>query len=163
MATIKQKITPCLWFDKQAEEAANLYVSLFKNSKVNTVSRYSEEASKAAGMPKDSVLTVSFTLGGQAFTALNGGPMFKFTEAVSFMVNCDTQDEIDFFWDKLIADSGQPSRCGWLKDKFGLSWQIIPAELGELMTGPKGKDVMAALLQMDKLELPKLRAAAGKN
>jgi predicted 3-demethylubiquinone-9 3-methyltransferase (glyoxalase superfamily) len=162
MASVKQKITTCLWFDQQAEEAANFYVSLFQNSKVNSISRYGEEASKAAGMPKNAVMTATFTLDGQHYMALNGGPIFKFTEAVSFMVNCDTQSEIDFFWEKLTADGGQPSRCGWLKDKFGLSWQIIPSDLEELMTGPKAKEVMHVVLQCDKLDINKMRAAAGK-
>jgi predicted 3-demethylubiquinone-9 3-methyltransferase (glyoxalase superfamily) len=160
MATIKQKITPCLWFDNnRAEEAANLYVSLFKNSKVNAVAHYSDEAASVAQMPKGAVLTVAFTLDGQNFLALNGGPMFKFTEAVSFIIHCEDQEEIDFFWKNLIKDGGQPSRCGWLKDKFGLSWQVVPAEMDELMKGQNGEKVMHALLQMDKLDLGKLRAA----
>jgi predicted 3-demethylubiquinone-9 3-methyltransferase (glyoxalase superfamily) len=160
MASIKQKITPCLWFNNEGEEAANLYVSLFKNSKINTISRYSDQVAKAAGMPKGAVMTVSFTLDGQNFLALNGGPQFNFTEAVSFMVNCDSQEEIDFFWDKLIADGGEPSRCGWLKDKFGLSWQIIPAQLEDWMKGPNVNKMMAEVMKMDKLDIAIMRAAA---
>ncbi len=160
MATIQQKITPCLWFSSEGEDAANFYVSLFKNSKINTISRYSDEVAKAAGMPKGAVMTVTFTLDGQNFMALNGGPVFKFTEAISLMVNCDTQEEIDFFWDKLIANGGEPSRCGWLKDKFGLSWQIIPSQLGEWMKSPNANKVMAEVMKMDKLDIATMKAAA---
>lgn len=158
MANISQKITPMLWFDNQAEEAANFYVSIFKNSKLGTIARYGD----AGPGPKGSVVTAAFELEGQKFVALNGGPHFKLTEAVSFVINCETQEEIDFFWNKLTADGGQESMCGWLKDKFGLSWQVTPAELPELLTGDKSNEVMQAVLQMKKLDLHTLRRAAGK-
>lgn len=155
-----QKITPFLWFDNNAEEAVNLYVSLFKNSRVGTSTRYSDEVSEAAGRPKGSVMTIEFQLEGQNFMALNGGPHFKFTEAVSLMVHCDTQEEIDKFWEKL-SEGGEKSQCGWLKDRFGLSWQIVPTVLGELMKDPeKSKRVMAALLKMNKLDIKTLKQAA---
>ncbi len=152
-----QKITTFLWFDGKAEEAANHYVSIFKNSKIGTIARYG-----AAGPgPKGSVMTVTFQLEGQDFIALNGGPHFKFTEAISLLVNCKTQEEVDDLWGKLSA-GGQPQRCGWLKDKFGLSWQIVPAALGEMMRDEdpaKSKRVMDAMLQMDKLDIERLRQA----
>jgi predicted 3-demethylubiquinone-9 3-methyltransferase (glyoxalase superfamily) len=153
-----QKITPFLWFDNQAEEAANFYISIFKNSKLGAISRYGD----AGPGPKGSVIVANFTIDGQEFSALNGGPMFRFTEAVSFVVHCDSQDEIDYYWDKLIAGGGKPSQCGWLKDKFGLSWQIVPTALTTLMTGPdteKSNRVMQALLKMTKLDLPTLQRA----
>ncbi len=156
-----QKITPFLWFDNQAEEAANFYVSLFKNSKVGGISRYGDEAAKISGMPKGTAMTVAFQLEGQNFTALNGGPMFKFTEAVSFVVNCETQQEVDLFWQKL-SEGGKESQCGWLKDKFGLSWQIVPTTLGQLMQSKdaeKSKRVMQALLQMKKIDIALLQRA----
>ena len=155
------KITPFLWFDDKAEEAANFYVSLFKNSKIDTVSRYGD----AGPGPKGAVMTVAFQLNGQKFTALNGGPLFKFTEAISLFVNCESQQEVDELWEKLSA-GGQKSRCGWLKDKYGLSWQIIPSALGKLMSDPdreKAGRVMKAMLQMDKIDIAALEeAAAGK-
>jgi len=154
-----QKITPFLWYDNQAEEAANFYVSIFKNSKVLGVTRYGE----AGPGPKGSVLTAAFELAGQKFTALNGGPQFKFTEAISFVVNCETQEEVDYFWEKLIAGGGQESMCGWLKDKYGLSWQVVPAILPELLqeTDPeKSNRVMQALMQMKKLDIATLKQAA---
>jgi predicted 3-demethylubiquinone-9 3-methyltransferase (glyoxalase superfamily) len=153
-----QKITPFLWFDKEAEEAANFYVSIFKNSKVGRISRYGESGPG----PKGTVMTCSFELDGQQFTALNGGPMFRFTEAVSFVVHCQTQDEVDHFWTRLAA-GGQTQQCGWLKDKFGLSWQIVPDALIELATDPdaqKSQRVMAAMMQMTKIDIARLRAAA---
>lgn len=154
------KITPFLWYDRQAEEAANFYVSIFPNSKITAVSRYSEEGANASGMPKGSVMVISFELDGQRFSALNGGPHFKLTEAISFMVDCETQAEVDYYWNKL-SEGGQPHRCGWLKDKFGLSWQIVPTALSKLMSDPaKAPRVMKALLQMDKLDIAKLEAAA---
>lgn len=156
-----QKITPHLWFDNQAEEAANFYVSIFKNSKVGNISRYSDDAAQVAGQLKGSVMTVSFTIEGQDFVALNGGPIFKFTEAISFMVNCDTQEELDELWQKLSADP-EAEQCGWLKDKFGVSWQIVPTVLGELMSDPdpvKSQRVMTALLQMKKLDIAALQQA----
>ena len=158
MANITQKITPFLWFDNNAEEAMNFYVSVFNNSKISTVTRYGD----AGPGPKGSVLTAAFELEGQKFVALNGGPRFKFTEAISFVISCETQKEIDYFWDKLTSDGGQESMCGWLKDKFGLSWQVVPADIGSLLTGEKSNQVMQALMQMKKLDLNTLRQAAGK-
>ena len=157
----KQKISPFLWFDHQAEEAANFYVSIFKNSRIHGAARYDEEASKASGQPKGSVMTVAFELDGQEFTALNGGPMFKFTEAISLVVHCETQAEVDHFWEKLSA-GGQEVQCGWLKDKFGVSWQVVPTLLPEMLQDKdpaKAKRVMAAMLQMKKLSMPELKRA----
>ena len=157
-----QKITPFLWFDSQAEEAANFYVSIFTNSKIVSVNRYGEEAAKASGRPKGSVMTIGFELDGQHFTALNGGPVFKFTEAISFVVHCETQEEVDYYWEKLTADGGQESMCGWLKDKFGLSWQIIPSKLGELLSDPdreKSNRAMQAMLKMRKIIIADLQKA----
>ena len=153
-----QKITTFLWFNNDAEEAANYYTSIFKNSKILDVSRYGE----VGPGPKGSVMIVKFQLAGQEFVALNGGPQFKFTEAISLMVNCESQQEIDELWRKLTA-GGQESQCGWLKDKFGLSWQIVPTELGKLMSAKdpaKANRVMQALLQMKKLDIAKLQQAA---
>jgi predicted 3-demethylubiquinone-9 3-methyltransferase (glyoxalase superfamily) len=155
--TIKHRIAPCLWFDGQAEEAAKFYVSIFKKAKITALSRYGESGPG----PKDSVMTVGFELDDQAFTALNGGPMFKFTEAISLIVYCETQEEVDFYWEKLSA-GGQTSVCGWLKDKFGVSWQIVPAALAEMVTGKdaaKSQRVMAALMQMTKLDIAGLQKA----
>jgi predicted 3-demethylubiquinone-9 3-methyltransferase (glyoxalase superfamily) len=161
-----QKITPFLWFDHQAEEAAKFYTSVFENSKVGKILRYDEAAAKAAGGPVGSVLTIEFEIGGQKFTALNGGPEFKFNEAISFVVNCDTQEEVDYFWEKLSADGGQESQCGWLKDKFGVSWQIVPTILIEMLQdkdSEKSERVMKTMLQMQKIDIKKLNAAyAGK-
>ncbi len=156
-----QKITPFLWFDDKAEEAARFYTSIFKNSKIGTVARYDEEGANAARRPKGTVMTVSFQLEGQEFVALNGGPVFKFTEAISLLVNCKTQDEVDELWDKLSA-GGEKRQCGWLKDKFGLSWQIVPAILGEMLNdkdAEKSKRVMKAMLQMGKIDTKTLRQA----
>jgi predicted 3-demethylubiquinone-9 3-methyltransferase (glyoxalase superfamily) len=153
-----QKITPFLWFDNNAEEAANLYTSIFKDAKILATSRYGD----AGPGPKGSVMTVKFLLQGQEFIALNGGPHFKFTEAISFVVNCETQQEIDALWEKLLAGGGKPSQCGWLKDRFGLSWQIVPTILGELAADKnpeKANRVMKALLQMVKLDIAKLKEA----
>lgn len=152
-----QKITPFLWFDDKAEEAMNFYVSIFKNSKVLSVTRYGEAGPGANG----TVMTAAFQLDGQEFTALNGGPHFKFTEAISLVVNCETQEEVDGFWEKL-SQGGEKSRCGWLKDKYGLSWQIVPTVLVELYQdkdAEKTKRVMAAMLQMDKLDIKALKQA----
>ena len=152
-----QKITPFLWFDTQAEEAANFYVSIFKNSRINSVSRYGE----GSPGPKGTVMSVTFQLEGQDFMALNGGPLFSFTPAVSFFVNCETQQEIDELWAKLTAGGGEV-RCGWLKDKYGLSWQIIPTALGAMLQDPdpeKSKRVMQALMQMNKLDIATLKQA----
>ena len=160
-ARITQRITPFLWFDNQAEEAMNFYVSIFKNSKAGTVTRYGETGPGAKG----SVMTARFTLDGQEFVALNGGPQFPFTEAVSFMVNCESQEDVDYYWEKLSA-GGKEVQCGWLKDKFGLSWQIVPAEFFELVskgTQEQADRVMAAMMEMVKMDLPKLKQAyAGK-
>ena len=152
------KITPFLWFNDQAEEAMNFYVSIFKNSKAGTVTRYGD----AGPGPKGSAMTASFQLDGVDFTALNGGPQFPFTEAVSFVVHCETQQEIDYYWDKLTA-GGRPSQCGWLKDKFGLSWQVVPDVLPRLLKDPdpkKSQRVMQALMQMTKLDIARLQQAA---
>lgn len=152
-----QKIVPFLWFDGKAEEAAKFYVSIFKNSKMGTVRRYGE----AGPGPKGSVMAAEFQLEGQNFIALNGGPQFTFTPAISFFVNCDTQQEVDELWEKLSA-GGRPDRCGWLQDKFGLSWQIIPTALGKLMGDPDPKKagrVMQAMLQMNKLDIAGLQRA----
>ena len=152
-----QKITPFLWFDNNAEEAAQFYTSIFKNSKILKVSRYGD----AGPGPKGSVMVVNFQLEGQQFTALNGGPLFKFSEAFSFVVNCETQKEIDEYWHKLTSGGGKESQCGWLKDKFGFSWQIVPTALGRLMSDPKQANrVMQALLQMKKLDIARLEEAA---
>ena len=150
---------PCLWFDDKGEEAARFYASIFKNSKIGTIARYGDAASKAAGRPKGSVMTVAFTLNGQEFLALNGGPHFKFSEAISFMVNCENQKEIDEYWAKL-SEGGEEGPCGWLKDKYGLSWQIVPAALDEWMKDPKAAErVMAAVLKMKKLDINTLKEA----
>jgi predicted 3-demethylubiquinone-9 3-methyltransferase (glyoxalase superfamily) len=161
-----QKITPFLWFDDQAEEAAKFYTSVFENSKVGKILRYDEAAAKGAGRPVGSVLTIEFEIEGQKFTALNGGPVFKFNESISFAVNCDTQKEVDYFWEKLSSDGGQESQCGWLKDKFGVSWQVVPRVLIEMLgdnDSEKSERVMRAMLQMQKIDIKKLNAAyAGK-
>ena len=156
---ITQKITPFLWFDNQAEEAMNFYVSIFPNSKVLGVTRYGETGPG----PKGSVMTANFQLEGQEFVALNGGPMFKFTEAISFVVNCETQEEVDRYWEKLLAGGGKPQQCGWLKDKFGLSWQIVPTILVELVqdeNSEKTQRVMKAMMEMIKLDIAGLKRAA---
>src|SRR5213594_3252089 len=152
-----QKITPFLWFDGKAEEAMNFYTSIFKNSKVVGIMRYGE----AGPGPKGTVMSVTFQLDGQEFTALNGGPHFTFSPAISFFVNCETQEEVDELWEKLSA-GGEKSRCGWLKDKFGLSWQIIPTVLGKLLQdkdAKKSKQVMEAMLKMDKIDIKALKQA----
>jgi len=157
-----QKIITHLWFDNQAEEAARYYVSVFKNSKVLNVSRYGKAGAKVSGRPAGSVMTVIFVLDGQQFIALNGGPHFKFSEAISLLVNCTTQAEVDELWEKLSA-GGEPGPCGWLKDKYGLSWQLVPTMLMDLMQDPKESEkVMDALLQMQKLDIAALERAAGK-
>jgi predicted 3-demethylubiquinone-9 3-methyltransferase (glyoxalase superfamily) len=157
-----QKITPFLWFDDQAEEAVKFYTSVFENSKVGRILRYGENAAKAAGGPVGSVLTIEFEIEGQKFVALNGGPQFKFNESVSFVVNCETQKEVDYFWKKLTADGGQESACGWLKDKFGLSWQVTPTVLIDMLhdkDSANAERVMKAMLQMQKIDIEKLKAA----
>ena len=152
-----QKITTCLWFDNQAEEAAAFYSSIFKDSKVKDVVRYGD----AGPGPKGEVMLVTFELDGREFMGLNGGPIFKFTEAVSLVVHCEDQAEIDYFWDKLTADGGKESQCGWVKDKFGLSWQVVPKIIGELMTGDpeRANRVMQAVMPMKKLDLQKMKDA----
>ena len=165
-----QKITPFMWFDDQAEEAANFYVSIFSNrggsaahgrAEIVDVARYGEAGAQASGRPEGSVMTVMFRLDGQEFTALNGGPEFKFTEAVSFMVNCENQEEVDELWDKL-SEGGEQGPCGWLKDKYGFSWQIVPTALGEMLRDEdpkKAERVMAAMLQMKKIDIQALKEA----
>jgi predicted 3-demethylubiquinone-9 3-methyltransferase (glyoxalase superfamily) len=152
-----QKITPFLWFNGQAEEAANLYTSLFKNSKIGNIARYGE----AGPGPKGSVMSVTFQLDGQEFIALNGGPQFTFSPAVSFLVSCETQEEVDRLWEKL-SEGGRTNRCGWLQDKFGLSWQIVPSVLGKMLHDQdpeKSKKVMKAMLQMEKIDIARLERA----
>jgi predicted 3-demethylubiquinone-9 3-methyltransferase (glyoxalase superfamily) len=154
-----QKITPFLWYDDKAEEAATFYVSIFKNSKVLSVTRYGE----AGPGQKGTVMVVEFQIEGQEFVALNAGPLFKFTEAISFVINCETQEEVDYFWEKLTADGGAESMCGWLKDKYGLSWQVVPTILTDLMKdkdAEKSQRVMKAMLKMKKMDIGKLKKAA---
>ena len=150
------KISPCLWFDANGEDAAHFYVSVFKNSTDGAVSRYGD----GAPLPAGTALTVAFALDGTDFTALNGGPMFKFSEAISFQVDCADQAEVDYFWEKLTEGGGQTSQCGWLKDRFGLSWQIVPHVLPGLMKEPNAGKIMGALMQMTKLDIAKLQEAA---
>ena len=160
MPTI-QRITPCLWFDHQAEEAAAFYVSIFKNSKMGPVTRYGDAGAQVSGRPKVSVMTVTFEIDGHEFVALNGGPLFKFTEAVSLMVKCTTQHEIDLMWEKL-SEGGEPGPCGWLKDKYGLSWQIVSPEWDEMLRDKnpeRSERVMEAILHMTKPDLGKIRQA----
>jgi len=155
-----RKITPCLWFDDQAEEAARFYVSIFKNSKIDKISHCGE----GGPGPKGSVLTVQFELDGQKFLALNGGPLYQFTEAISLMVNCKTQKEVDRMWEKL-SEGGEEGRCGWLKDKYGLSWQIVPTGLTKLLTDPDpvhAARVFQAMMQMKKLDIKGLKKAYGR-
>jgi predicted 3-demethylubiquinone-9 3-methyltransferase (glyoxalase superfamily) len=159
-----QKITPFLWFDHQAEEAAKFYTTVFKNSKAGRILRYGEEVAKVSSSrtPVGSVLTIEFELEGQKFVALNGGPLFKLNESISFVVNCETQEEVDYFWERLTADGGQESQCGWLKDKFGLSWQVVPTALIDMLhdkDSKKSERVTAAMLQMKKIDIGKLKAA----
>lgn len=161
-----KKITPCLWFDTQAEDAAAFYVSVFKDSKITAVSRYPEAGQDIHGKPPGSVMVVAFELNGQSFTALNGGPIFKLSEAVSFQIDCATQEEVDYYWDKL-REGGDPEcqQCGWLKDQFGLSWQVVPTILPELISDPdpeKSQRAFLAMMQMKKLDIAGLqRAFAG--
>jgi predicted 3-demethylubiquinone-9 3-methyltransferase (glyoxalase superfamily) len=161
MELTPKKITPCLWFDTQAEEAVKFYASVFKNSKIGKVSRYGKEGFEVHGKKAGTVMTVEFELEGQKFLALNGGPHFKFTEAVSFQVHCETQQEIDHFWSELAKD-GEEGPCGWLKDKFGLSWQIIPKALPEMLmdgNSETAQRVMRSMLQMHKIDIAALRRA----
>ena len=163
MASV-QKISPCLWFDSNGEEAAQFYTSIFKNSKISKVARYPAEGQEIHGQPAGKAMTVQFELDGQSFTALNGGPIFKFNEAVSFQIFCENQDEIDYFWTKL-GEGGDPKaqQCGWLKDKFGLSWQIVPRQMAQLFEGGdsgKAGRVMKVMLKMKKLDIAELQRAA---
>ena len=164
MASV-QKLTSCLWFDGQAEAAARFYVSVFKNAKLGRISHYPNEGQDVHQQPEGKVLVVEFEIEGQKFIGLNGGPQFKLSEAVSFVVNCETQAEIDYFWDKLGGDGGEPGPCGWLKDKFGLSWQVAPAMIGQWISDPdknKSARVFAAVMKMGKLDIAELqRAYAG--
>jgi predicted 3-demethylubiquinone-9 3-methyltransferase (glyoxalase superfamily) len=156
-----EKITPFLWFDDKAEEAAKFYTSIFKNSKIGNIARYGDAGAQVSGRAKGTVMTVEFQLEGQKFVALNGGPQFKFTEAISFVVNCQTQEEVDHYWETL-SDGGQEVQCGWLKDKYGLSWQIVPTVLGEMLSDPdpkKAERVMKAMLQMKKIDIKGLQQA----
>jgi predicted 3-demethylubiquinone-9 3-methyltransferase (glyoxalase superfamily) len=158
-----QKITPCLWFDDQAEEAAKFYTAIFHNSKITSITRYGEAGQEVHGRPAGTVMAVAFELAGQAFTALNGGPMFTFNEAISFQVSCETQEEVDYYWEKL-AEGGETKaqQCGWLKDKYGASWQVIPNVLLEMLTDPdaeKSQRVMKSMLQMKKLDIAELQRA----
>lgn len=156
-----QKITPFLWFNDQAEEAANFYVSIFKHSKITNITRYDKEGAEVSGRPKGTVMTVTFQLDKQEFIALNGGPEFTFSPAISFLVNCKTQKEVDELWEKL-SDGGEKQRCGWLRDKYGVSWQIVPIALNEMLndTDPtKSQRVMKAMLQMDKIDIQSLKKA----
>ncbi len=150
------KISTCLWFDNQAEEAAKFYISVFRDSKIDIISYYGKEGFEIHGRKEGSVMTVSFTIDGRPFTALNGGPLFKFNESVSFQVFCNTQDEINYFWDRL-TEGGEEGQCGWLKDKYGLSWQVIPDSLSELMSDPvRAERVTKVFMQMKKLDIRKL-------
>ena len=153
------KISPFLWFDTQAEDAARFYVSIFPSSRIVKVARYGDPGPG----PKGNVMTVQFELDGQEIVALNGGPLFKFTEAISLSIDCKTQDEVDYFWDKLIEGGGEPSQCSWLKDKFGVSWQVVPEQLPKLLLDPdraKAGRVMSAMMQMGKIDIAKIEAAA---
>ena len=158
-----KNITPCLWFDRNAEEAVNFYTSIFKRSKIGHVSRYGEAGFEVHRMPAGTVLTIEFELNGQTFTALNGGPIFKFNEAVSFQVNCESQEEVDYYWEKLSAGGDETAQqCGWLKDKFGLSWQVVPTLLTQLLQdkdAEKSARVMNTMLQMKKLDIQRLQQA----
>ena len=159
-----QKITPFLWFEGEAENAAKFYISIFKNSKIGRILRYSQEVAEVSesGQAIGSALTIEFEIDGQEFVALNGGPQFQFNESVSFVVNCQTQKEVDYYWEKLIAGGGQESACGWLKDKFGVSWQITPPILIDMLhdrDAEKAGRVMHAMLQMKKIDIAKLKAA----
>ncbi|MEQ8937026.1 MAG: VOC family protein [Amphiplicatus sp.] len=158
-----RNLRPCLWFDTEAEEAAKFYVSTFKNSKLGAIARYGEEGVEIHGRPAGSVMTVAFELNGEPFLALNGGPHFKFNEAVSFEIRCKNQEEVDYYWKTLTANGGEEGPCGWLKDRFGLSWQVVPERLAELMIDPDKKKagrVMNAMLKMKKIIVADLEKAA---
>lgn len=164
MPTRFQRITPFLWFDDRAEEAVDFYTSVFDNSRIVSTTRYSEEGSQAAGRPAGSVMTIAFQLDGQDFTALNGGPHFKFNEAISLVVNCQSQEEVDRYWNRLSQGGDERAQqCGWLKDRYGVSWQIVPKQLIELLTDPdpdRARRAMKAMLQMKKIDVEALRKAA---
>lgn len=156
------KITTNLWFDNQAEEAAKFYTSIFKNSKINDITRYGKAGYEFHGRPEGSVMTVAFELDGDSFVALNGGPMFQFNETISLIINCKDQSEVDYFWDKLTSDGGEPGQCGWLKDKYGVSWQVVPKGLQSLLTNSdraRQERVMSVLMTMSKLDLNRLEQA----
>jgi predicted 3-demethylubiquinone-9 3-methyltransferase (glyoxalase superfamily) len=160
-----QKITPCLWFDDQAEEAAKFYTAIFHNSQITRITRYGEAGHEVHGRPAGTVMAVAFELDGHAFTALNGGPMFKFNEAISFQVSCETQEEVDYYWEKL-SEGGERNaqQCGWLKDKYGASWQVVPNVLLEMLADPdseKSERVMKSILQMKKIDIEELKRAYG--
>jgi predicted 3-demethylubiquinone-9 3-methyltransferase (glyoxalase superfamily) len=158
-----QRITPCLWFDDQAEEAVGFYTAIFKNSRIGTIARYGEAGREIHGKPAGSVMTVAFELDGQTFTALNGGPDFTFNEAISLQINCETQKEVDYYWEKLSEGGDEKAQqCGWLKDKYGVSWQVVPKALIEMLTAPdyeKAQKAMAAMLRMKKIDIEELRRA----
>jgi predicted 3-demethylubiquinone-9 3-methyltransferase (glyoxalase superfamily) len=160
-----QKITPCLWFDDQAEKAAEFYIAIFPNSKIVTIARYGEAGHEVHGKPAGTVMIVAFELDGQAFTALNGGPMFTFNEAISFQVHCETQADVDYYWEKLsVGGDEQAQQCGWLKDKYGVSWQVVPSVLPEMISDPdaaKSGRAMKAMLQMKKIDIDILKRAFG--
>jgi predicted 3-demethylubiquinone-9 3-methyltransferase (glyoxalase superfamily) len=162
---VRQKITPCLWFDDQAEEAAEFYTAIFRNSRIVSITRYGEAGREVHGKAAGTVMTVAFELDGQAFTALNGGPLFKFNEAISFQVNCETQEEVDYYWEKLSEGGDETAQqCGWLKDKYGASWQVVPSVLLKMINDPdseKSQRAMNAMLQMKKIDIDKLRRASG--
>lgn len=162
MSIAKRKITPCLWFDTEAEDAAKFYVAIFKNSKVGNISRFNKEGHEIHGKKAGTVMTVEFELDGQHFVGLNGGPQFKFDEAISFQVHCESQDEVDYYWSKLIAGGGSEGPCGWLKDKFGLSWQVVPNALIEMLgsgDAAGAERVTKAFLQMKKFDIAALKRA----
>jgi len=162
MALAKQKLATCLWFENQAEEAAKFYCSVFKNSKLGRIAYYPNAGQDIHGKPAESVLTVEFELEGMPFTALNAGPMFKFNEAISLQIPCETQEEIDYYWNALTADGGQESQCGWLKDKYGLSWQVFPAFMGDILAGPDraaAARAMSAFMTMKKFDLAAVKKA----
>ena len=158
-----QKITPCLWFDNQAEEAVEFYTGIFRNSRILNISCYGEAGREMHGKPAGSVMVIAFELDGQAFTALNGGPMFKFNEAISFQINCETQEEVDYYWEKLSEGGDEKAQqCGWLKDKYGVSWQVVPKVLPEMLSNPdseKSQRAMKAMLQMKKIDIAELERA----
>ena len=162
MASTTQRIMPCLWFDQEAEEAVNFYVGIFRNSRITATSRYGEAGKEVTGGTPGSVMVVAFELDGQSFTALNGGPHFKFNEAVSLQVNCETQEEIDYYWERL-TEGGEEGQCGWLKDRYGLSWQVVPAGMAELFADhdpERARRATEAMLGMRKLDIAAMRRAA---